>query len=166
MSTESQEDAGAVEESDDDSAAEGGADAAGVGEPLEIDEHSAPDADADAAVEDAADTVGDAADGIDDAEWDARNGVTVHFENGEVAAYAFVVRADDEDWLYAERLAGDEDGFDEEEIEALNADAVCRITASRVHLFGDGVVHFGDDLVVDPTTLLEDSWFDADATLL
>ena len=166
MSTESQEDAGAVEESDDDGAADGRSDAAGVGEPLEIDEHAAPDADADAAVEDAADTVGDAADGIDDAEWDARNGVTVHFENGEVAAYAFVVRADDEDWLYAERLAGDEDGFDEEEIEALNADAVCRITASRVHLFGDGVVHFGDDLVVDPTTLLEDSWFDADATLL
>lgn len=97
---------------------------------------------------------------------DARNGVAVHFANGEVAAYAFVVRAEGADWLYAERLAGDDDGFDDEEIEALNAEQVCRITAPRVHLFGDGVVHFGDDLVVDPTRLLEDSWFDADATLL
>lgn len=100
------------------------------------------------------------------ADEDTRNDVAVHFENGEVTEYAFVVRTDDADWLYAERLAAGGDGFDEEEIEALNAEKVCRITASRVHLFEEGVVHFGDDLVVDPSTLLEDSWFDAGATLL
>ena len=102
----------------------------------------------------------------DDDAADGRNAVAVHFENGDVTTYAFVVRTADAEWLYAERLAGDDDGFDEEEIEAVNADAVCRIAAPRVHLFGDGVVHLGDDLLVDPTTLLEDSWFDADATLL
>jgi hypothetical protein len=96
---------------------------------------------------------------------DARNGVTVHFENGDAASYAFVVRSHDADWLYAERLRGDADGFDDEEVEAINAATVCRIVASRVHLFGDGVVHFGDDLLVDPTTLLADSWFDADPAI-
>jgi len=97
---------------------------------------------------------------------DPRNDVAVHFENGDVAAYAFVVRTADADWLYAERLAAGEDGFDDEEVEAINAETVCRITASRVHLFDDGVVHLGDDLVVDPARLLEDSWFDASAPTL
>ena len=92
---------------------------------------------------------------------DQRNDVSVHFENGDVADYAFVVRSAGADWLYAERLAAGEDGFDDEDVEAVNAEKVCRITASRVHLFDEGVVHFGDDLVVDPATLLEDSWFDA-----
>ncbi len=140
MSTETGDESGAVEVSDRDDRADD--DTEGVA--------AEPDV--------AAQSTSGAADG--------RNAVTVHFDNGEVAEYAFVVRSADADWLYAERLAGDGDGFDEEEIEAVNADAVCRITAPRVHLFGEGVVHFGDDLLVDPTTLLEDSWFDADATLL
>ncbi|MEF8775966.1 MAG: hypothetical protein V5A43_05630 [Haloarculaceae archaeon] len=140
MSTETREDAGSVEEQADPDDATGPDDSGEPGEEAETP--------------------------LDSAARDARNDVAVHFANGEVAEYAFVVRTDCADWLYAERLAGGGDGFDDEEIEALNADQVCRITAPRVHLFGDGVVHFGDDLVVDPATLLADSWFDADATLL
>jgi hypothetical protein len=141
-----------------------------VGESVTDDDAASTDDDDDGVATDAAgdaETVDESADGATSAgEPDARNGVAVHFENGEVAAYAFVVRAAGADWLYAERLAGADDAFEDEEIEALNAEQVCRIAAPRVHLFDDGVVHFGDDMVVDPTTLLEDSWFDADATLL
>jgi hypothetical protein len=159
MSTETGEDAGVVGESVHDESAEGTDD-----EGVAVGEDAVGDAE----------TVDESVDGASTrvAGPDARNGVAVHFENGEVASYAFVVRAEGAEWLYAERLAGDEgdDGvehtFEDEEIEALNAEQVCRIAAPRVHLFDDGVVHFGDDLVVDPTTLLEDSWFDADATLL
>lgn len=97
---------------------------------------------------------------------DDRNDVAVHFTDGSVEHYAFVVRSHDADWCYAEALSGDPEGFDEERIEALNAAEIRRIAADRVHLFDDGVVHYGSDLVVDPATLLEDSWFDADVAIL
>jgi len=106
----------------------------------------------------------DGATGATDA--DPHNGVAVHFANGDVATYAFVVREHGADWLYAERIDAGEDGFDDEEIESINAETVCRIAADRVHLFDDGVVHMGADLVADPARLLEDSWVDADAVIL
>ena len=101
-----------------------------------------------------------------DPDLDGRNAVSVHFASGDVAHYAFVVRTHDADWLYAERLVGGDSGLDEEDIEAINADEVVRIAADRIHLFDDGVVHFGEDFVVDPDSLLEDSWFDADGIVL
>ena len=100
-----------------------------------------------------------------DPDLDGQNAVCVHFASGDIARYAFVVRQHDADWLYAERVLG-ESGLSEEDIEAINADEVVRIAADRIHLFDDGVVHFGEDLVADPDSLLEDSWFDADGIVL
>jgi hypothetical protein len=97
---------------------------------------------------------------------DGRNAVSVHFVGGDVAHYAFVVRQHDADWLYAERLVGSDGGLADEDIEAINADEVVRIAADRIHLFDDGVIHFGEDFVADPESLLEDSWFDADGIVL
>lgn len=96
----------------------------------------------------------------DDAEGEAaatpahdRNGVAVRFTDGTERDYAVVVRRDD-DWLHAERLVGEADGLDEEEIEAINPAAVQRVRADRVHLFDGGAVYYGDGLLVDPDALL------------
>lgn len=96
---------------------------------------------------------------------DDETDVAVHFESGAVAAYAAVVQADGADWLYAQRLPDREDGRDEPAVDALDATAVCRITAPRVHLYGGGTVHLRADTAVDPAAVLAESWLDADATL-
>ena len=87
-----------------------------------------------------------------------RNAVAVHFSDGAVATYAVVVRHRAADWLYAERLVGDGDGLDEEEVESINPDAVHRIRSDAVHRFEGGVVHHGSGLLVDPEALLADGW--------
>lgn len=94
------------------------------------------------------------------------NTVRVHFADGDEATYAFVVRERGADWLYAERFRERDSGETDTEVEALNAARVCRIAADRVHLVDDAVVHLGATLLVDPETLLADTWFDADAVLL
>lgn len=94
----------------------------------------------------------------EDAEVADRNAVAVHFADGTVASYAVVVRAHDEDWLYAERLVGEGDGLDEEEVESINPAAVHRIRSDCVHRFDGGVVHHGSGLLVDPDALLADGW--------
>lgn len=87
-----------------------------------------------------------------------RNAVAVHFADGTVASYAVVVRVAEDDWLYAERLVGDGDGLDEEEVESINPDAVHRIRSDCVHRFDGGVVHHGSGLLVDPDAVLADCW--------
>lgn len=83
-----------------------------------------------------------------------RNQVAVHFADGTVATYAVVVRPRGDDWLYAERLVGDGDGFDDEEAESINADHVRRIRSDCVHRGDGGAVHHGTGLFVDPDSLL------------
>lgn len=85
-----------------------------------------------------------------------RNDVTVDFADGTHAAYAVVVRPPGDDWLHAERLVGDGDGLDDEEIEAINPDAVQRIRSDCVHFVDGGAVHYGEGLLVDPDALLAD----------
>jgi len=97
----------------------------------------------------------EADDGTDAAD---RNAVAVHLADGTVARYAVVVRAHDDDWLYAERLVGEGDGLDEEEVESINPSAVHRIRSDCVHRFDGGVVHHGSGLLVDPDALLADGW--------
>lgn len=91
---------------------------------------------------------------------DGRNGVAVHFADGSVAHYAFVVRERGADWLYAERLVGDGDGLDDEEAESINADAVHRVRSEAVHRFEDGVVHHASGLLVEPEALLSECGLD------
>jgi hypothetical protein len=95
----------------------------------------------------------------DDAQ-EGTNGVRVHFTNGTTACYAFAVRMDDADWVYAERSVGD-GAFREDEIEALNAATVCRIQSACVHLFADGAIHHGEDLLLDAEAILAESPWDA-----
>ncbi len=85
---------------------------------------------------------------------DQRNGVAVHFDDGTVANYAFVVRPSEGTWLHAERLVGDGDGLDEEEVEAINVDAVRRVRSADVHVVDGCAVHCGSGLLVDPEALL------------
>ncbi|MFB6309595.1 MAG: hypothetical protein ABEH64_00295 [Salinirussus sp.] len=82
-----------------------------------------------------------------------RNGVAVEFADGAVRRYAVVVRPRDGDWFHAERLVGDGDGFDDEEIEAINPDSVTRIRSDQVHRCGTAAVHIADGLLVDPERL-------------
>jgi len=83
-----------------------------------------------------------------------RNGVAVCFSDGTERGYAVVIRPHEDDWLHAERLVGDGDGLDEEEIEAINPDAVRRLRADRVHFFDGGALYYGDGLLVDPDALV------------
>jgi hypothetical protein len=100
---------------------------------------------------------GQAGETADDPDADPdRNDVTVEFADGTAAAYAVVVRPPAGDWLHAERLVGDGDGLDDEEIEAINPDAVQRIRSDCVHVFDGGAVHYGEGLLVDPDALLAD----------
>ena len=70
----------------------------------------------------------------EDAEVADRNAVAVHFADGTVASYAVVVRAHDEDWLYAERLVGEGDGLDEEEVARFSLDPSERLELWRLEL--------------------------------
>lgn len=89
-----------------------------------------------------------------------RNAVGVEFSDGTTQDYAVVIRPDDGDWLHAERLVGERDGLDDEEIEAINPDAVRRVRSDCVHFFDGGSLHYGEGLLVDPATLLADCGFD------
>lgn len=85
-----------------------------------------------------------------------RNGVAVQFTDGDVARYALVVRDPNADWLYAERLVGDGDGFDDEEVETINPAAVRRVRSPRAHHVDGAVVHLGPGLFIDPDVVLAD----------
>lgn len=86
-----------------------------------------------------------------------RNGVAVHFTDGETARYALVVRDPETDWLYAERLVGDGDGLDEEEVETINPDAVRRVRSAGAQRVDGAVVHHGESLFVDPEAVLAEA---------
>lgn len=102
----------------------------------------------------------DGADGEEAAPAADRNAVAVEFADGTQAEYAVVIRPDDGDWLHAERLVGEGDGLDDEEIEAINPDAVRRVRSDCVHFFDGGTVHYGDGLLVDPAALLAEYGLD------
>lgn len=87
-----------------------------------------------------------------------RNAVAVEFADGTRRAYAVVIRTDD--WLYAERLVGEGEGLEDEEIEAINPDAVRRIRSACIHFFDGGAVHHGEGLLVDPAVLLAEYGLD------
>ncbi len=103
-------------------------------------------------------TAGDDTAEDDSATTAGRNAVAVHFSDGSVASYAVVVRHRAADWLYAERLVGEGDGLDDEEVESINPDAVHRIRSDSVHRFDGGVVHHGSGLLVDPDAIVADGW--------
>ncbi|MHB9285867.1 hypothetical protein ACKVMT_02365 [Halobacteriales archaeon Cl-PHB] len=112
----------------------------------------------DAGTRAAAEATGDAGETATAA--DQRNGVAVHFDDGSVATYAFVVRPSDGDWLHAERLVGDGDGLDEEEVEAINVDAVRRVRSADVHVVDGCAVHCGSGLLVDPDAIVAECGLD------
>lgn len=86
-----------------------------------------------------------------------RNAVAIQFTDGTVATYALVVRDAGTDWLYAERLVGDGEGFDDEEVESINPDTVRRVRSARMHRVDGAVVHHGPGLFVDPEVVLTEA---------
>lgn len=94
------------------------------------------------------------------------NTVTVVFADGGVENFSLVVRGESGDWIYAERCVDISDEFVEEKVVSLRASAIRQIESDRIHLFEDGVLHYGDAYLVDPVTILEDSWLESDECIL
>lgn len=90
------------------------------------------------------------------------NTVSIVFADGDIEQFSLVVRRDGADWVYAERCVAVEEEFVEERVVSVNAADVRQIESDRIHLFEDGVLHCGDAYLVDPATVLEESWFDSD----
>lgn len=86
-----------------------------------------------------------------------RNGVAVQFTDGTVADYALVVRDPAADWLYAERLVGEGDGLDDEEVETINPAAVRRVRSDCAARVDGAVVHHAAGLFVDPEAVVAEA---------
>lgn len=94
------------------------------------------------------------------------NTVSVVFSDGGVEDFSLVIRGGSGDWIYAERCVDISEEFVEEKIVSLRADTIRQIESDRIHLFEDSVLHYGDTYLVDPETVLDDSWLESDECIL
>lgn len=93
------------------------------------------------------------------------NSTSVTFENGTTENYSLVVRSDTSEWIYAEKCVQLDEEFVKEKLVSIAAAKVTHIESDRLFLFDDGAIHYGDSLLLEPASILEDSWFDNATTI-
>lgn len=94
------------------------------------------------------------------------NTVTITYVDGSIEQFSLIVRGDDSDWIYGERCVDIRGEFVEESLVSIKSDQVRQIESDCIHLFDGGVMHHGESFLLDPATILEESWYDSNLNII